>query len=85
MLLDNLTNGFDLYNMTRTSPLRSFDIPTSRKYVKTGVFAERACAVVCGSDHGSVYVFRTNSQDILQTLRHDGGAFMYLPEHTKLT
>jgi hypothetical protein len=73
ILLDNLTAGFDLYNMARTSPVRTFSIPTTRRYVKKGVFAEQASAVVCASDHGLLYIFRSNSEELIQTLHHDGG------------
>lgn len=64
--------GFDLYNMARTSPLRTFCIPTTRRYVKKGVFAEHASVVACGSDHGSVYIFHSNSDEVVQKLCHDG-------------
>jgi WD40 repeat protein len=62
--------GFDLYSFNRASPLRTFAIPHTQKYVKQGAFGERSTIAACGSDHGKVYVFKLGSPDILQTLRH---------------
>jgi hypothetical protein len=82
LLIDNLTNGFDLYNVTRTSPLRHFNILTTQGYVKQGVFAEQATMIVCGSDHGHVYIFHSDSEDVVQTLYHDrGGLINCLDSH----
>jgi hypothetical protein len=62
--------------MSRTSPLRTFNVPTTRRYVKKGAFAEHATTVACGSDHGSVYIFRSSSEDVVQTLRHDNSELL---------
>ena len=80
ILIDNMTNGFDLYSATRTTPLRSFYIETSRKYVKKGVFGEKGSIVICGSDHGKVYVFGTNKGETLQTLKHGKGGLIQTVE-----
>lgn len=65
-----MTNGFDLYNLSRTAPSRSFVVPTTKKFAKKGVFGERGNAVVTGSDHGKVYVFMVNKKEPIQRLEH---------------
>lgn len=70
ILIDNLINGFDLYHFNRTSPLRTFSIQQSQKYVKHGSFGEGSTIAACGSDHGKVYVFNLASPEIVQTLSH---------------
>ncbi len=70
ILIDNMTDGFDLYSANRSSPSRSFKIKSSKKFVKSGVFGEKGKVVVCGSDHGKVYVFATAEMEPLQVLRH---------------
>jgi hypothetical protein len=62
--------GFDLYHFNRASPLRTFAVPQTQKYVKQGAFGEGSTIAACGSDHGKVYVFKLASPDIFQTLRH---------------
>lgn len=62
--------GFDLYHFNRASPLRTFAVPQTQKYVKQGAFGEGSTIAACGSDHGKVYVFRLASPDIFQTLKH---------------
>ena len=72
MLVDNLSNGFDVYNITRTSPSLSLAIPTNRRYTKQGTFAENGTLMVCGSDHGKVYIFGFERGEQLQVLHHAG-------------
>lgn len=72
LLVDNLSTGYDMYNFPRTSPARSFKVPTSRKFIKQGVFVESATGVACGSDHGYVYVFRAQTSKPAQMLQHAG-------------
>jgi hypothetical protein len=75
-----MTSGFDLYSAMRTTPLRSFYIETSRKYIKKGVFGEKGSIVICGSDHGKVYIFGTNKGESLQTLKHGKGGLIQTVE-----
>jgi len=72
-LVDNLCTGFDLYNLARTSPIRRYPVPTSRHFVKAGVFAENSSLAVCGSDHGKVYIFEVGSSETTQVLQHGNG------------
>lgn len=65
-----MANGFDLYSPTRTAPTRHFEVPTSRKFVKQGVFGENGKVAVCGSDHGVAYLFALKGGKPFQTLRH---------------
>jgi len=66
----NMTNGFDLYSLFRTSPSKSFVVPTTKKLVKNGVFGEKGHTVITGSDHGKVYVFAVNKTEPIQRLEH---------------
>lgn len=70
ILIDNMNNGFDLYLSNRTTPTKTFTVATHRRFVKGGVFAELGKAVVCGSDHGKVYVFGIDNGKPWQILKH---------------
>ena len=70
ILVDNMTNGFDLYSLSRTAPLRSFVVPTTQRFVKKGVFGENGNRVVTGSEHGKVYVFAVDKAESVQILEH---------------
>ena len=68
MLVENLSKGFDLYDLPRLSPSYTFAIPANKRCVKAGVFAEDSSIVVCGSDHGKIYVFSMASPVPLQIM-----------------
>jgi hypothetical protein len=38
-----------------------------------GVFGENSSVTICGSDHGSIYIFRTSSPECVQQLWHNKG------------
>lgn len=65
--------------MNRTSPSQSFDIPTTKRYMKEGRFGENATLAICGSDHGRVYIFDVNTSERKQTLRHGDSKTIILP------
>jgi len=65
-----MADGFDLYSANRPAPVRTFPVRSARKYVKCGVFAEGGRAIVCGSDHGKVYVFSIADTKPKQELLH---------------
>ena len=56
LLVDNLVDGFDLYQYPRTSPSESFHIPREKAYVHGCAFVGGEL-VACGSDHGLVYLY----------------------------
>ena len=70
LLIDNMSDGFDLYAANRPAVIRSFLVRSTKKYIKGGVFAESGRAVVCGSDHGKVYVFAIADTNPKQELVH---------------
>jgi hypothetical protein len=74
LLIENLSKGFDLYDLPRSSPSYTFAIPTTKRCIKVGVFAEESSVVACGSDHGKIYIFSTASPTPLQILRQAGGS-----------
>lgn len=65
-----MTNGFDLYNLSRTAPSRTYVVPTTKIFAKKGVFGEKGHTIVTGSDHGKVYVFAVNKTESMQMLEH---------------
>ena len=71
IVVDNMTSGYDLYSINRTSPTRCFEIPNQRLYVKMVKFAENGTVVIGGSDHGCVYVFNINDSEPMQVLYHE--------------
>jgi hypothetical protein len=72
ILVDNMTNGFDLYSSSRTVPSKSFVVPTTKIFAKKGGFGEKGNTVVTGSDHGTVYVFAVSQTESVQKLKHEG-------------
>ncbi|KAF7426483.1 hypothetical protein PC9H_008852 [Pleurotus ostreatus] len=75
LLVNNLsTNNFDLYAFPENTFMRTFTIPekTIRHKIKQGTFAgDNDEFVICGSLHGKVYVFNTESGACIEELRHD--------------
>ena len=65
-----MSSGFDFYPANRTTPTKTFRVDTHRRFVTGGVFAEMGRAVVCGSDHGKVYVFEIDDGKPCQILKH---------------
>jgi len=56
--------------------IRSFEIGEfARSYLKGVVFADKAHAIVGGSDHGRVYIYDLKTGKMLKTLQHaqEGG------------
>jgi WD40 repeat protein len=85
-VVDNATDGFDLYNIETNSFLRNFPtgIPT-KNYPKQVAFGEDAKVVVGGSDHGVVYVFDRKTGNILDVLRHaDRGLVQTITVRSKI-
>ena len=69
LLVDNLANGFDLYQFPRTSPSESFHIPRERAYIHGCAFVGGGL-VACGSDHGIVYLYSLDTGRFVGNLRH---------------
>lgn len=70
LLVDNMTDGFDLYSANRLTHLRSFPVKATKKCVKSCLFAEGGKTIVCGSDHGKAYVFGVGDTTPRQELSH---------------
>jgi len=68
LLIENLSKGYDLYELPRSSPLCTYPIPTKMRCVKDVVFAENDDFIACGSDHGNVYLFSLDSSEPIQIL-----------------
>lgn len=70
-MVDNASDGFDLYHLDTGSFIRNFPtgMPTKR-YPKQVEFGEDSRVVIGGSDHGCVYVFDRKTGSVLDILRH---------------
>lgn len=68
LLVDNLSKGFDLYDLPRSSPSYTFAVPVRKRCVKVGVFAEDSSIIACGSNHGKIYIYSTASPVPLQIM-----------------
>ncbi|KAM6490444.1 WD40-repeat-containing domain protein [Amanita muscaria] len=75
ILIDNLVEGFDIYVLNRPAPIRKFYVPPQRRglYTRGVAFGEGSNTMMCGSDHGSVYIYDIKSSTQLQTLMHEEG------------
>jgi len=69
LLVDNLVDGFDLYQYPRTSPSQSFHITREKAYVHGCAFVGGKL-VACGSDHGVVYLYSLDTWRSAGKLRH---------------
>jgi hypothetical protein len=76
ILVDNMTNGFDLYSISRTAPSKSFVVSTTKTFAKKGIFGEKGHSVITGSDHRKVYVFAVNKTELVQRLEHGSQGVM---------
>ena len=76
ILVNNMTNGFDLYNSSHTTPLRLYVVPTTKIFTNKGVFGENGHTVVMRSDHGKVYVFVGSKTEYVQRLEHENKRVM---------
>ncbi|PPQ82449.1 hypothetical protein CVT24_002470 [Panaeolus cyanescens] len=73
IIVDNMGPGFDLYAPNKCNPVKSFNVPAKRYFVKKAAFGEMGGMVVCGSDHGLAYVFGVEEPSIiLQKILHGG-------------
>lgn len=75
LLVFNLQNGLDLYNLGDNIPIQSYRSPARQETydVPLGVaFLHNGTAVVCGSQSGNVVVWNTATGIQLQSLEHQG-------------
>src|ERR1700678_2011023 len=69
LLVENLSKGFDLYDLPLSLPSYTFQTPTRKRCIKDGVFVEESTVVACGSDHGKIYIFSMASSDLVQVIK----------------
>ncbi|KAJ6579910.1 hypothetical protein B0H10DRAFT_2099315, partial [Mycena sp. CBHHK59/15] len=70
--IDDPACGVGLYCLDDHHRVKTFDIPvTKQKRPRKVCFADESRVIVCGSDHGIVYVFDRRSGDTLDELRID--------------
>lgn len=72
-VIDTVAHGFFVYNIRGGTArfMRQLSLGTIRKKnPKVVKFFDRSRMVVAGSDHGSVYIFRTDTGMVLHKLQH---------------
>ena len=70
-VVDNASDGFDLYHLDTGSFIWNFLTGTPMKrYPKQVEFGEDSRVVIGGSDHVCMYVFDRKTGSILDILRH---------------
>lgn len=64
--------GFDLYPLGSTTPMETFQIPVSKRMIKSTAFTENGKGVVCGSDHGKIYIYASKNAQPAHILKVAG-------------
>lgn len=73
IVVDNLHDGFDMYQLEHPSaPIKSFRAQSRRLYVKQAVFGEGSKLIIGKSDNGEVIVYDAATGERVQTLAHGG-------------
>lgn len=73
LVTHNLTQGhFQLHRFPGTLAEAISGVTSARRRTIQGIFAEEGKIIVCGSDHGTVYVVDTATREILQKLSGSG-------------
>ena len=73
LVTHNLTQGhFQLHQFPGTPAEAISGVTSARRRTIQGIFAEEGKIVVCGSDHGMVYVIDMATQEISQKLSGSG-------------
>ena len=62
--------GLIFYIYPHSSPSDSFTIARDKAFIQQGVFLEDETSVICGSDHGDIYIYSLGTSKCLQKLRH---------------
>ena len=71
MAIDNMKNGFDLYPPNRINVTKTLAMQCTKNFVKKSAFGEAGRVLICGSDHGAVYIFSSSEgTNPLQVLKH---------------
>lgn len=72
MVVDNVSDGIDIYNFDTAEYMATFRIPKTSADVfpKTVAFADQSRLIVGGSDHGVVYIFNRKTGDVIQSLKY---------------
>jgi hypothetical protein len=70
-VVDNVSNGFDIYKLECGSFVRTLVTKEAQKTYPKGVaFADKSRLVVGGSDHGLAYILERKTGRMLKTLKH---------------
>lgn len=77
MVIDNIEDGYDLYDTDRGTFLRTFPTGTPLQFLPRHVaFAKKSKAIAGGSDHGVVYVFDHKTGTPLDILQCSGNGLV---------
>ncbi|KAJ6540095.1 WD40-repeat-containing domain protein [Mycena sp. CBHHK59/15] len=71
--IDDPSSGVNVHRLDDRRKVKSFSIPATKQMRARKVcFSDQCRDVVCGSDHGVVYVFNRRSGEVVDELRVDG-------------
>lgn len=72
VVVDNVSDGIDIYNLDTAEYMATFLIPKTSAdvFAKTVAFADQSRAVVGGSDHGIVYIFDRKTGHVIRSLKY---------------
>ena len=74
VVIDNVRTGFDLWDLSNDTHLQTFPTGKPTRYLPRKVaFAEGGKTIICGSDHGLVFVFDRQTGAPLDVLQHATG------------
>lgn len=63
-----MSQGIALYKLSGTERLKTFTIPHNERRSRNVAFHDGATTVICGSDHGKVYIFDRRTGKINDTI-----------------
>ncbi|KAJ3912018.1 hypothetical protein F5877DRAFT_54629 [Lentinula edodes] len=68
MIIDDVAQGVALYKLSTSERVRTFPVPSSERRSRNVAFHDGGSAIVCGSDHGIVYIFDRKTGDTLDAI-----------------
>ncbi|KAH7918994.1 WD40 repeat-like protein [Leucogyrophana mollusca] len=85
LLVSNLSEGMDLYNLGQSRPIRSFKytLDSEANFPLEVSFLHEGAAVACGSPTGDVNIWDSATGEHRQTLTHEGTPVQAITAHQR--
>ena len=68
VIVNDVSQGIALYKLLGTERLKTFNVPHMERRSRNVAFHDGASTVICGSDHGKVYIFDCRTGKINDTI-----------------